>query len=429
MENKHTNDQRRKTSLRGKGREIFFGAKASEDEDMPARPSAADDTASDLRQDEAAALQALLSEKPASPASDVRLSYPDEDRIEGRPEHQEALPLWERGESDAAEAQSSPTEPTHPAVQALEPELPEIWPAEDAPPKPTSTAAVGDEGGLIAAVGKPPAWEDPFATNAQRPPAKELFAENRPADPALVYTLVDVGRIRELDAFIEDLLKELSSGFRAPAAVIDAYQADLKQASELLMASRENYDDARAIFYRVRGEIARQRQTEADIARYRPLLLNYYLGWGVTLLVLFLLRALFVGMAEAVGVHTFSALYYPALFGVVGAWISGLRTLERHTSFLRDFDPMHVSWYLLNPLLGGVMGVLMFLLLTIANDDLLRETASFSEVAIADLLCVVAGMNQSYVLRRLDELRVRVGDSSEANAGAPSVPPPPSQST
>ena len=420
MEDKHTNDQHRKASLRGKGREIFFGARSTEEE-TDATP---DEAAPDLTPDETAALLGLLSEAPA----DATLPFPDEVEAPAHSERQDAFPLGERT-SNRPQAAEKDTAPQHPDVQALEPEMPEIWPQEVPPTEPVAVAPMGDEGGLAPTANGQLAWEDPFAHRGKRPEADELFPKTDPADPALLYMLVDDERLRQLDGLINRLLEELTSGFRAPAEIVDAYQKDLLHASELLLASRENYDDARAIAYRVRGEIARQRQTEADIARYRPLLLNYYLGWGVTLMVLFLLKALFVGVAEAVGVKTLAALYYPALFGVVGALIAGFFTLERHTSALRDFDPMHVSWYLLNPLLGGVMGVLMFLLLSIANDDLLRETANSSEVAIAYLLCIVAGMNQSHVLHRLDELRQRFGGESGAENAGSGKPPAPPQST
>jgi len=112
-----------------------------------------------------------------------------------------------------------------------------------------------------------------------------------------------------------------------------------------------------------------------------------------------------------VGVPVVAALYYPLLFGIAGALLTGYLTLERHTTRLRDFDPIHISWYLVNPLLGGVMGLLMFLIATLANQDLLHERASDAEVGITYLLCVIAGMNQTPVLRALHEVMRRVGRS------------------
>jgi hypothetical protein len=106
-------------------------------------------------------------------------------------------------------------------------------------------------------------------------------------------------------------------------------------------------------------------------------------------------------------------MYNPMLFGIAGALISGYLTLERHTTKLHDFDPVHVSWYLFNPLLGAVMGLIMFMIAAIANEDLLQDTGSTAERAITYLLCVLAGMNQNNVLRQLNNLLKRVGPGDE----------------
>ena len=148
---------------------------------------------------------------------------------------------------------------------------------------------------------------------------------------------------------------------------------------------------------------------DADIARYRPLLLNYMVGWVIALGVLFLLKALFVGVGEAVGVSIVGVLYYPLLLGIAGALLAGYLTLERHATRLRDFDPIYISWYLFNPLLGGVMGLLAFLVASIANEDLLRDSATEAEYAITYLLCVVAGMNQTPILRAVHDVLRRFG--------------------
>lgn len=262
------------------------------------------------------------------------------------------------------------------------------------------------EGGLMAPQPpldiRPPEITDPFEGQV-RPPASQLFEDTSPPDETLLSVLVDDERLQRLWNQIEALQETLIDDVPGDRDMLDTYHQELLQASSLLLESRANYDDARAIVYRVRADMNRQHKVNDYIRRYRPLLLNYYLGWGIGLVVLMLLKGLFTGMAEAVGVELLSALYYPMLAGILGALISGYLTLDRHTTRLRDFDPIHISWYLFNPLLGGVMGLLMYLLASIANASLLDETASNTEVAIVWLLCVVAGMNQNSVLRQLND--------------------------
>lgn len=323
----------------------------------------------------------------------------------------DALPLAERP-PDASGYVDAPYAPAE-AVQALIPSAPEEWTqddveheggAADARSVPVPALASGAEGAILP---------EPFEPTGERPDSTALFESTRPADRDLLTMLVDDQRIRKLADQIDHLQEELAANPVGSRAAVDTFQKELLHASGLLLESRENYDDARAIVYRVWTDINRVRKTERDIARYRPLLLNYYIGWGVALGVLFLLKALFAGVTEAVGISSATAMYYPMLLGIAGALVSGLMTLERHTTRLRDFDPIHISWYLFNPLLGGVMGLLMFLLASIANEDLLRESASDAEHAITYLLCVVAGMNQNQVLGRLNDLMQRFGRSED----------------
>ncbi len=268
------------------------------------------------------------------------------------------------------------------------------------------------EGGLAdqeVEVLKPGLLPEPFVPAPKRPDAASLFEPTQPPDSKLLKLLVDDDRIRRLADQIEAMQEELARDFPGTRATADQFQRELLQASGKLLEARENYDDARAIVYRIRTDMNRQRKIHDDIMRYRPMLFNYYIGWGIGLAVLFLLKSLFTGVTDAVGIETAAAMYYPMLLGVVGALLSGFLTLERHTTRYRDFDPIHISWYLYNPLLGAVLGVLMFLLASIANEDLLREAASDAEHAITYLLCVVAGMNQNHVLNRLNDMLKRYG--------------------
>ena len=55
----------------------------------------------------------------------------------------------------------------------------------------------------------------------------------------------------------------------------------------------------------------RQRRVRADVARYRPLLLNYILGWGIVGR-LMALKGAVVGIAETLNLTLVAAAYYPS---------------------------------------------------------------------------------------------------------------------
>jgi hypothetical protein len=247
---------------------------------------------------------------------------------------QAATPLAERSADMIIQEDNLPYS-VAPEVDDLVPREPESWSDSQVDEAPSARLTVfarlerfkerttdEHEGGLVVSEGSAtertavPGISDPFEPVFQRQPSDVLFSKTDKPDGELLDILVDDKRIRKLSQQIEALQEELAADVYSDWAAADEYQKELLRASSLLLTSRANYDDARAVVYRVRTDMNRRRKVRSDIMRYRPLLMNYYMGWGIALVVLFLLRELFTGITEAVGVGVFAALYYPMLFGM-----------------------------------------------------------------------------------------------------------------
>lgn len=248
----------------------------------------------------------------------------------------------------------------------------------------------------------------------QRASARKLFnlPEQQPTDQRLLELLVSDTRIQELYNQIEALHEEVVNSVSSRRGNTDVYQQELLEASNLLGQSREHYDEARAIVYRVRADINRERQVTEDVERYRPLLINTYIGFSIALILLLLLGQMFIGIAEDVGVGWLGQGYYPAIFGAIGALLLSYQSLHQHTTVDRDFDPIHMNWYILNPFVGLLMGFLMYLVFvfTILPSVQLNVTdvEQISSVFRIDvLLAFIAGYNQNVLLSALDAVRQR----------------------
>lgn len=268
------------------------------------------------------------------------------------------------------------------------------------------------EGGLVYEPGVAPLPEavgDPFGSGVARPRSLALFQQTTAPDPDLLERLVADANVIQLWQQIDALHEELINEVRGDRCETDTYLDELLQASGKLLEKRENYDDARAIYNRIRADLNRRRKVERDIAHYRPRLLKYYLVWSVVWAALMLTGQALIertGLFSPAGVPL---VFYPVMFGVLGALVSGYLTLDRHTTHLRDFDPLHVSWYIFNPLLGAVMGLLMLLLYAVVNQDVIQPGAAEPmEHAVVWLLCALAGMNQHAVLRHMFRLLDRL---------------------
>jgi len=110
---------------------------------------------------------------------------------------------------------------------------------------------------------------------------------------------------------------------------------------------------------------------------------------------------------------------------VLGAILNAYFTLNKHTVRLYDFDPIHLSWYMMNPVIGGVMGLLM----TLAFGAGIVSTVGLGALEQVQpevvgqypfllwVLCVLAGYNQNVVLRLLARLvRGTAKEEDEASA-------------
>lgn len=279
------------------------------------------------------------------------------------------------------------------------------------------TASETTRGGIVplpvatSGSGKVRQPESPFGERRQRKSARDIFQPSEvTSDKELLEVFVDDARMRDVFEQIEALQEEIVENVRGERGNSDVYQEELLQASNMLLQSRENYDEARAIVYRIRADLKREQRVENEISKFRPLITNIYIGMGILAVVLALLGQLFISVAENVGVEWIGQGYYPALAGAIGALLFGYRTLNKHTTILRDFDASHVNWYIINPILGLLSGFLLYLfLLSTAVTTL--DNSSFEVTGSQPVTLIVAvavGYNQNIVIRLLDATRQRV---------------------
>ncbi len=265
--------------------------------------------------------------------------------------------------------------------------------------------------------------EDPF----KKPPRRtsdELFAvaETKP-DPELLRTLIPDERLSSLWQEIDALQREIVENVGGDRTLTDTHQQELLRASNLLLEGRHNYDKARAIVYRIRGDLARERKVEEWTARYGKGLIAYYGVWGVVLVALAILGPQIAQLGTRLGISAalvdgYAAALWGAFGGLVGAiWV----LLNRRTR--RDFDPSQLTWYIFNPVLGLVMGVIAYVIFY-AGIVSSAALAPGAESALNDspfalyIFCFLAGNQQQVVLDLLNRFRkVVAGGESESAKG------------
>jgi hypothetical protein len=106
------------------------------------------------------------------------------------------------------------------------------------------------------------------------------------------------------------------------------------------------------------------------------------------------------------------AAYLPSIFGAAGGLFFAYTTLNKHTSIQRDFDPIHVPWYMLAPLVGMLMGFMAFLIWA-ASVATTFDTDLTDPSPLVWLLAFAAGINQNWVINRLRTLRGSIGNQDD----------------
>lgn len=247
--------------------------------------------------------------------------------------------------------------------------------------------------------------------SGRRPAAREWFGEARTVEPdeSLLDRFVTDERLQKLWEDIDTLQEQIVHKVQSSRELTDAYQTKLLEASALLLQDRANYDDVRAIIYRVRADLAHEEKVRQDTEKFKPLILRF-LRWSFVLWVLLMtVEPLFHQFMNNIGLGALGMIYHPTMFGMLGAIVYAYFTLNRHAIQLRDFDPAYVSWYMMNPYIGIIMGLLMTLVFTTAiistlGAGMLDQAGSAllgQYPFLLWVLCFLAGYNQNVLLRLL----------------------------
>jgi hypothetical protein len=337
-----------------------------------------------------------------------------------------------------------------PEVEALTPRTPETLPLDsDRPSVPGSgSAQTGSSDESVPAVASVPvktegvggmidqikvrSLVDPTEMPvAQRAPSSELFKpqpEQTPNDE-IVKQFVTPQRLRDLWHQIDALQEDVIQGVRADRSGTDVYQQDLLYASSLLLQTPGNYDEAREIVYRIRGDLLREKRVTESVRRYVPLLLVYYAVWLVVIGVAARLDPQFRQMIPD-NLPIIKLAFPPILFGVLGALFNGVMAIIDHTTRRRDFDPLYTSWYLINPLSGALLGLVIFILFVVTGTSFTPNLLSDPGMSNAQtplaiwLLAFIVGWQQNTAVRLLNGFLKTVSSDTQATAQVdrPSTP-------
>jgi hypothetical protein len=222
----------------------------------------------------------------------------------------------------------------------------------------------------------------------------------------------DAGWQKTLHQQIDELFQQVVAEFSSPPGSADQMLTLLQEARQILLESPENYVAAEYRMAQVRSTMARMRESRRESARLAPRVFVYEVVWlgllllglvGATPLTGLMTRAGSIAGATASDLFPF---WNTLMWGGIGGVIGALYALWWHVSDQQDFDRQYLMWYLVQPIMGVVLGGIVFLLLT--GGFLLLQIQPSEPNAGARLLpylvAVLAGFRQNFIYGQFDRL-------------------------
>jgi hypothetical protein len=202
----------------------------------------------------------------------------------------------------------------------------------------------------------------------------------------------------------------------------------LREANEYVLIRPYEYDEA---LYRVAlVETMLNRKQKLSFWSYRLgfLILVYGLVFTVLCLLGYFARIDFGFLLgnEELG-RVFQAVWFSGLAGGLGGSVEVFWRLYYRVSIKQDFDPQYFMYYLVKPVLGFVLGLIMYFLIAagtaIGGGGQLPQLDSTSGFTLSILLGFIAGYRQESVFDMIYAIVNRISPDRKKGLGAKSVVP------
>lgn len=246
------------------------------------------------------------------------------------------------------------------------------------------------------------------------------------------------GDLAALDREVDDLYEKTShllSGSRREATV--AFEI-LRKVRLMLLKDPEQFAQMEYLVRQVRTRVNQIEQSIEAGKRNAPRIFTYEVIW------LIFLSAF--ALVTTVGGTTFSAwvayllgvtpdgerLNWAVLFlstlawGGIGGVTSALWSLYYHISIQRDYDPVENLWYYSQPVLGMVLGGIVFLIMgagfLVVQVDLAGQDAALGARLLPAAIAVIAGFRQTVVLDLIERAIALIAPAKSEDAALPTPP-------
>jgi hypothetical protein len=180
--------------------------------------------------------------------------------------------------------------------------------------------------------------------------------------------------------------------------------------------------DAHDVTLRLECLLLQAKMSHETARRWGPAIAVYEMLWLAALLYVLFRFCPKMGPGSGADVSPCFALVGCAVWGALGGIVAALFGLIWHWT-KRDFDRSYLAWYFLKPVLGLLLGPLVYLFVGAGLTATQSNTANIEKHDLLYLGAFVVGFGERFFLRLIDRVATAVfGPVSGPTAG--SAPPP-----
>jgi hypothetical protein len=230
-------------------------------------------------------------------------------------------------------------------------------------------------------------------------------------EKAAILARVSPEWLSTLNQQVSDLYEQVTTTYSSPPANAERAMGLLREARAVLTERPEDYSSAEFRVAEVRAMLGRTANSRQSGRYYGPRIFFYELGW----LALFAVGLTFGGwLANWIGwlsgssvsgaVPTWNVMMWGGVGGVVGA----MYHLWWHITDRQDFDPQYLMWYMVQPVMGVVLGGIIYLILAtgflVLEVNLSGQNAGTAARLLPYLAAVLGGFRQNFVYEQIDRV-------------------------
>jgi hypothetical protein len=187
----------------------------------------------------------------------------------------------------------------------------------------------------------------------------------------------------------------------------------LQEAQDILLEKPRQFDVARYKVSQVNSIVTRRIKTSRWANSYGWLIFFYQVSWLAVLLIAVFYAPYIVDWAlggegtQTIDLTMSLVLWNTMTWGGLGGIVGGLYSLYWHVAKKKDFDKQYLMWYIVHPVIGLLVGGMVYLLLGAGLITAVGQARTPTETAVSVFpyaVACIAGFRQRFILEIVDRI-------------------------